>query len=70
MLPTPENGSEIKAHIEYHDGTSLVLCKWGREWVTWDMNKKGYCHIGHYFTNPIDGLKDFTDRIQEQRMGK
>lgn len=70
MLPTPENGSEIKAHIEYHDKTFLVLCKWGREWVTWNMDKKGYCHIGHYFNNAIDGLKDFTDRIQEQRMEK
>ena len=68
MLPKPVNGSVIRAYVEYHDQTYLVLCKWGREWVTWEMDKKGNCYWGNYFSNKTEGLKSFSSRIKEMRM--
>lgn len=45
---------------------SLVLCKWGREWVTWTHNSQtdGYSG-GRYFTKLSDAALAFEDRKAE-----
>ena len=68
MLPTPVNGSRIRAHVEYHDKTFLVLCQYGREWVTWEMDNKGHCYWGNYSDTSAEGLESFRGRIKEMRM--
>lgn len=68
MIPEPTNGSTIRACVEYHDQTYLVLCKWGREWVTWEMNREGHCYWGRYSNSKVDALKSFTERIKLEKI--
>lgn len=65
------NGSTILeiAKIESDPQRWIVLCLWGDEFVTWNMDGDQGTHWGRYFRDLSEAVQDFKDRVQDARKG-
>ena len=43
----------------------VVLARYGRQFVTWNVDDSGYAYWGHYFDSFDKALKDFYRRCDD-----
>jgi hypothetical protein len=53
-----ENGATILAQMD-----DVVLCSWGKEFVTWRIDRELNAYCGHYFNCYDSAKKDFLARV-------
>lgn len=52
------NGATVLAQMD-----DVVLCSWGKEFVTWRVDAYGDAYCGHYFNCYDSAKKDFLARV-------
>ncbi len=57
------NGSTVIATRTSDRGTTYVLCQWGREYVSWIINRQWHTDAGHYRKTLGDAVGDWETRL-------